>query len=783
MKAIIYLITVILAFSVGNLGASNYIVTSSQDTGQSTLRWAIGQANSSIGLDTIQFNIPSSSGVIIISPISELPAITDPLFIDGYSQAGNVDTNINLILSGNSLDYNQSYGFVVNTGIFKVQGLHFNDFNNNLPYWGGGRIAIFIQPKNSHTSKIERIDIEYNSFSKCIQAIKLHKDYQFTSDTFDCVNISHNLFHRVKHAFESDIPGIYLNVKSLNNWKLNNNTIKHCMGLAFDIDFRDIAPSVDSFSIEFNDNIILGLDSANCYSYGIELLLPNSKSRQNELSNVSIKNNYMRGLCEAIYIVCPEYIDSNSNNIIKIDIHNNDITGKNSLYGVRIGGGNGLSYSIKHNTIDSCSNGLKIEDGFAADIDIFTNTCIDSNNFSHNGHGVYLNTAGINNNLQVSNNILINNSIGLRLDFGDGDVDSVVITNNIISNNGSSGVEVSAIGTGSCIINMSNCFITNNSVFNNSDDGISLELGGASSYKCTITNFRIEENKIYQNGLSGINVFSSSHSSNVSLLNHLIISENQIDNNFQNGISFLSLGVCGAPSKFKNIEILNNSISYNNSDGIKIESVDDASGLILYFYESLNISQNKIHGNKFGKGILHYHSPSLFKPGIPVINSASTINNSINTSYSLTDYPNSTYIVEMFLSDSVLYSPEQGKTWIGSDTITTNNQGIASKTSQFNVSCPYNSFLSMTAREIQKGMTSEFSPYCLVTSLPSNEKGKFSIFPNPATDIVYVKSDIIIYCIAVYNNLGELVMVRPYNQMQVALNINDMQTGLYVITI
>ena len=80
-------------------------------------------------------------------------------------------------------------------------------------------------------------------------------------------------------------------------------------------------------------------------------------------------------------------------------------------------------------------------------------------------------------------------------------------------------------------------------------------------------------------------------------------------------------------------------------------------------------------------------------------------------------------------------------------------------------------------------MTSEFSPYCLVTSLPSNEKGKFSIFPNPATDIVYVKSDIIIYCIAVYNNLGELVMVRPYNQMQVALNINDMQTGLYVITI
>lgn len=55
--------------------------------GECTLRAAIEQANATAGADTINFNI-SGTGVHTIKPASELPAITDTVTIDGYSQPG-----------------------------------------------------------------------------------------------------------------------------------------------------------------------------------------------------------------------------------------------------------------------------------------------------------------------------------------------------------------------------------------------------------------------------------------------------------------------------------------------------------------------------------------------------------------------------------------------------------------------------------------------------------------------------------------------------------------------
>src|SRR6185503_13327054 len=43
--------------------------------------------NANVGADAITFNIPGS-GVHTIAPLSALPAITDPLTIDGASQPG-----------------------------------------------------------------------------------------------------------------------------------------------------------------------------------------------------------------------------------------------------------------------------------------------------------------------------------------------------------------------------------------------------------------------------------------------------------------------------------------------------------------------------------------------------------------------------------------------------------------------------------------------------------------------------------------------------------------------
>ena len=66
--------------------SQTFTVTSTSDgTGAGTLRTAITSANANPGLDTIAFNI-AGSGVRTITLTSSLPAITDPVIIDGSTQ-------------------------------------------------------------------------------------------------------------------------------------------------------------------------------------------------------------------------------------------------------------------------------------------------------------------------------------------------------------------------------------------------------------------------------------------------------------------------------------------------------------------------------------------------------------------------------------------------------------------------------------------------------------------------------------------------------------------------
>jgi hypothetical protein len=68
--------------------ADNGGVNPLHGAGTGTLRQAIVDANADTGgLDTIVFNIPGT-GVQTISPLTELPAITHPVFIDGTTEPG-----------------------------------------------------------------------------------------------------------------------------------------------------------------------------------------------------------------------------------------------------------------------------------------------------------------------------------------------------------------------------------------------------------------------------------------------------------------------------------------------------------------------------------------------------------------------------------------------------------------------------------------------------------------------------------------------------------------------
>jgi hypothetical protein len=67
------------------VGAATFTVHNTNDSGTGSLRQAISDANGNPGLDTIQFAIPAS-GVQTITLSTPLDPVTDPIFLDGYSQ-------------------------------------------------------------------------------------------------------------------------------------------------------------------------------------------------------------------------------------------------------------------------------------------------------------------------------------------------------------------------------------------------------------------------------------------------------------------------------------------------------------------------------------------------------------------------------------------------------------------------------------------------------------------------------------------------------------------------
>lgn len=77
----------LLGLSASIATAVTIPVTNTLDSGPGSLRQAITDANLTPAADTITFNIPGT-GVQTIAPASALPMITQPVTIDGYTQAG-----------------------------------------------------------------------------------------------------------------------------------------------------------------------------------------------------------------------------------------------------------------------------------------------------------------------------------------------------------------------------------------------------------------------------------------------------------------------------------------------------------------------------------------------------------------------------------------------------------------------------------------------------------------------------------------------------------------------
>lgn len=99
-------------------------VTNVSDSGEGSLRQALFDANTLPGVDVIQFAIPST--VKTIRPLTQLPWITEPVVIDGTSQAGYHGQPI-IEISGELLTGNLS-GFTLQSSASTIRGLAINRF-------------------------------------------------------------------------------------------------------------------------------------------------------------------------------------------------------------------------------------------------------------------------------------------------------------------------------------------------------------------------------------------------------------------------------------------------------------------------------------------------------------------------------------------------------------------------------------------------------------------------------------------------------------------------------
>jgi hypothetical protein len=110
---------------------ATFNVTTTDDSGQGSLRWAIEQANlagNAGEVDRIEFNL-AGTAPFVISPAAALPEITEAVIIDGRTQPGYAGAPL-VEISG-SLAGDGADGLLISSGGSQVLGLAIHGFGGN----------------------------------------------------------------------------------------------------------------------------------------------------------------------------------------------------------------------------------------------------------------------------------------------------------------------------------------------------------------------------------------------------------------------------------------------------------------------------------------------------------------------------------------------------------------------------------------------------------------------------------------------------------------------------
>lgn len=109
---------------------STFTVLNTADSGAGSLRQAILDANASPGLDSIAFNIPGAAAHTI-TPTSALPAVADPVVIDGGSQPGFAVGKPVIELNGSGFVALAVNGLTITGGNSTIRALVINRFSGS----------------------------------------------------------------------------------------------------------------------------------------------------------------------------------------------------------------------------------------------------------------------------------------------------------------------------------------------------------------------------------------------------------------------------------------------------------------------------------------------------------------------------------------------------------------------------------------------------------------------------------------------------------------------------
>ena len=132
------LVFCLLLFMGNSSMGATFTVTNTNDIGPGSLRDAINAANSNMGNDIIDFSI-SPGGLVVITPLSQLPPLVDPsgVLIDGLTQPGgatcglNPPSTANLLVELRGTSAGGAHGLWVTSSNNIIQGLIINQFEQD----------------------------------------------------------------------------------------------------------------------------------------------------------------------------------------------------------------------------------------------------------------------------------------------------------------------------------------------------------------------------------------------------------------------------------------------------------------------------------------------------------------------------------------------------------------------------------------------------------------------------------------------------------------------------